>query len=87
MSCFRLSRICVASEPVSINAFVWIIFVPFVMTTRKICENALLKLKWLEVTVSFGLVGGVWWTGGGGLVAVMVWLCRYVVMYDDIYCS
>ena len=57
------------------------------MTSRKICENALLKLKWLEVTVSFGLVGGVWWTGGGGLVAVMVWLCRYIVMYDDIYCS
>ena len=42
------------------------------------CRNNLLNLKWLEVTVSFGLPNGASWTVGEGLVAcggVKFWLC------------
>ena len=44
-------------------------------------------MKWLEVTVPFGLLGNAWWTGGGVLVAAGGIDCPYVVMYGDVYCS
>ena len=75
------SRISVASEPASRSAFVWTIFVPFVIIKAKICRNVLLNLKWLEVTVSFGLFGSPWWTDVGELVTgggVTLPLCRNV---------
>ena len=71
----------VASELASRSAFVWTIFVSFVIIKGKIWRNVFLNLKWLEVTVSFGLFGGPWWTGGGGLDAgggVTLSLCSNV---------
>ena len=75
------SRISVASEPASRSAFVWTIFVPFVMVTGKICRNVLLNSKWLELNASFGLLCCAWCTGSGELVAsggVMLSLCSNV---------
>ena len=67
MSATSLS-ISVASEHSSRSAFIWTIFVSFIITTVKICGNVLLNLKWIDVTVSLELLGGAWWTGGWGLV-------------------
>ena len=52
----KSSCISVGMEPVSRSAFAATIFVPLEIYTGKICRNVLLNLKWLEVTVSFGLL-------------------------------
>ena len=48
----------VALEPASKTASYLIIFVAFVIVRGKICRNVLLNLKRLEVSVSFGSLGG-----------------------------